>query len=244
MSIVGSIVSGIMGAGAASDAASVEQKGAQQAQKTIETNQTNAVGAQDTALKNITAAEQPYQSLGSTSANALQMLLGKGFTAPDPNAVASTPEYQFALSQGQHAIDSDAAARGTLLSGNTGVALQKYGQGLASQQYQNAYQDALSTYLSNYQSLLGGTNIGQNSTGQLAGANLTTAGNTANIDMHSADAIAQQQNNAAAARAQGILGRSNALQGMVGGITSGVSNMDFSGGSSPWEMAGEFAGLI
>jgi len=244
MSIISSIVGGIMGAGAASDAASVEQKGAQKAQQTIENNQTNAVDAQNTALKNITTAEQPYQALGSTSANGLNTLLGKGFTAPDPNAVASTPEYQFALSQGQNAIDSDAAARGTLLSGNTGVALQKYGQGLASTMYQQSYQDALNTYLTNYQSLLGGTNIGQNSTSQLAGANLTTAGNTANIDMRSGEDVAQQLNNAAAARAQGILGKSNALSSMVGGITGGVSNMDFSGGSSPWEMAGEFAGLI
>lgn len=243
MSIVGSIVGGIMGSHAANDAASVEQQGAKQAQQTIEKNQTNAVDAQDTALKTITSAEQPYQTLGSTSANGLNTLLGRGFTAPNPNDVASTPEYQFALSQGQHAIDSDAAAKGTLLSGNTGVALQNYGQGLASQQYQNAYKNAQDTFLTNYQSLLGGTTIGQNSTSQLAGANLTTAGNTANIDMRSGEDVAQQLNNAAAARAQGILGSNNALQGMIGGITSGVGNMDFSGGSSMLEMAGQFAGL-
>lgn len=225
MSFIGSLVGGIMGSGAANDAASVEEQGAHQAQQTIEKNQTNAVDAQQTALGNVTAAEQPYQDLGKTSANNLTSLLAKGFAAPNPNDVASTPEYQFALSQGTDAINKDAAARGTLLSGNTGKALEDYGQGLASTQYQQAYQDALSTYMSNYQSLLGGSNMGLNSTAQLTGANLTSAGNTANIDMRSAEEIAQQQNNAAAARAQGILGSTQAWTNTTGQLTGAASGM-------------------
>lgn len=220
MSIIGSIVGGIMGSGAANDAASVEERGAQQAQSTIQKNQANAVSGENQALSNITGLEQPYQTVGSTSANNLTSLLAKGFTAPNPNDVASTPEYQFALSQGTDAINKDAAARGTLMSGNTGKALEDYGQGLASQQYQQSYQDALNTYLTNYQSLLGGTDVGSNSTARLGGANLNIAGTNSQIDMNAANQIAQQINNAAAARAQGILGSNNAIQGMIGGITS------------------------
>lgn len=244
MSIVGSIFGGLMGANAANSAASVEEQGAQQAQQEEKQNQTNALNAQETALGNVTTAEQPYQTLGSTSANNLTALLAKGFQAPTLAQVENTPGYQFTLQQGTNAINQNAAANGTLLSGNTGKALEDYGQGLASTTYQQDYQNALNTYMTNYQSLLGGTSMGENSTAQLAGANLTTAGNTANIDMTAAQQQALQLNNAAAARAGGILGSNAALTNAFGGMASGFSNMDTSGGSSPLEMMGEFAGML
>jgi hypothetical protein len=223
MSFVSSIVGGIMGASAAGKAANVEAQGAQQAQKTIEQNQTNAIGAQDTALSNVTAAEQPYQTLGSTSANHLADLVSKGFTAPTLAEAEATPGYQFTLGQGEDAIKRNAAATGTLMSGNTGKALTDYATGLASTTYQQDYQNALNTYMSNYQTLMGGTNAGLTSTGQLEGANLTTAGNTANIDLSSADMIAKQINNAAAARASGILGKAQGYSSAIGGVINGAT---------------------
>lgn len=244
MGFVSNIIGGIMGANAAGNASNAEVQGAQAAQKTIEQNQKDANAAQQTALGNVTAAEQPYQALGSTAAGNLNALLAKGFTPPNPNDVASTPEYQFAQSQGIDTINKDAAANGTLLSGNTGVALQKFGQGLASQTYQQSYQDAINAFLANSGALQSGVNSGLTSTGQLTGANLTTAGNTANIDLTSGQEVAQQQNNAAAARAQGILGKAAGWSSAIGGAAGGIGNIDFSGGSSPLEMAGEFAGLL
>lgn len=96
------------------------------------------------------------------------------------------------------------------MSGNTGVALTKYGQGLATTTYQQAYQNALNAYTTNYSSLLGGTNVGLNSTGQLASANQNTANNTANIDLTGAQLQASQLNNAGAARASGYVQSANA----------------------------------
>lgn len=49
------------------------------------------------------------------------------------------PGYQFRLSEGNKAVQASAAARGGLFSGATGTALQDYSQGLASQEYGNAY---------------------------------------------------------------------------------------------------------
>jgi hypothetical protein len=43
------------------------------------------------------------------------------------------------LSEGLKTIDRTAAARGGLLSGSTLKAAQRYGQGLASQEFENAY---------------------------------------------------------------------------------------------------------
>lgn len=49
------------------------------------------------------------------------------------------PGYQFRLQQGQDSVQASAAARGMGLSGATLKALAKYGQGAASDEYQNAY---------------------------------------------------------------------------------------------------------
>lgn len=69
----------------------------------------------------------------------------------------NTPGYQFQLNQGLGALQNSAAAQGGLLNGNTGEALQNYGQGLAGTTYQQ--------YLSNLQNQAG---QGQNALGSQA----------------------------------------------------------------------------
>lgn len=54
----------------------------------------------------------------------------------DPAALAANPAYQFMLQQGTGAINQGDAAQGSLRSGNRGVELEQYGQGLAGQ-FQN-----------------------------------------------------------------------------------------------------------
>ena len=218
MSFISGIAGGLLSANAAGNAASAEEQGAKQAQSTLQTNQTAANTAQQTALTNVTGAEQPYQTLGSTAANGLNSLLGQGFQAPTLQQAENTPGYQFQLQQGTQALDENAAANGTLMSGNTGKALEQYGQNLAQGAYQQTYNNALQAYQANASTLQAGANLGLSSTGQLGQANLTTAGNTANIDLTSAQQIANQQNNAAKAAAQGILGQAAGYSQMAGGI--------------------------
>lgn len=66
----------------------------------------------------------------------------------NPSSVTQTPGYQFALGQGNEAINRSAAAKGMLNSGNVLAELAKYGQGMASQGYQQQ--------LNNLQSLMQG----------------------------------------------------------------------------------------
>ena len=219
----GSIVNGIQQRNAAQSAAKALEQGAEKAQQTAETNQTNANQAQQTALGNITVANQPYQTVGSTAAGGLNTLLQNGFQAPTLAQAEQTPGYQFQLQQGTNAINENAAATGTLLTGKTGTALEQYGQNLAQGAYRQTYQDALNSYMANYNTLQGGANLGLSSTGQLGQANLTTAGNTANIDLTSAQAIEQQQNNYAAAQAGGSLGSAAAWSGMISGLENSAS---------------------
>jgi hypothetical protein len=49
------------------------------------------------------------------------------------------PGYAFRLKEGQKALERSAAARGGLLSGGTGKALQRFGQEMGSQEYTNAF---------------------------------------------------------------------------------------------------------
>jgi len=98
------------------------------------------------------------------------------------------PGYGFRMSEGLKAVDKQAAARGGLISGNALKASQTYGQDMASQEYQNAYnryQTSRAGTLSPLQSLQGvGFNAATgiaNAYGQYgqAGSNaLTNYGNT------------------------------------------------------------------
>jgi hypothetical protein len=62
--------------------------------------------------------------------------LVRGFTSAD---YQEDPGYAFRLSEGMKALDRTAASRGGLLSGATLRGAQRYGQGLASQEFENAY---------------------------------------------------------------------------------------------------------
>jgi len=115
------------------------------------------------------------------------------------------PGYGFRFEQGQKALERSAAARGGLISGNTGGALQQYGQGMASQEYQNAfnrYQAERQARLGPLQSLAGVGQTSVNALGQ-AGQNYATGAGEA------LGAGAQ-------ARASGYMGMANAAAGGVG----------------------------
>lgn len=243
MSFVSDIAGGLLGASAAKNAASAERQGAENAQKLEKVNQTDAQDFQKGVWSGTQTAEQPYQQVGQTSANNLNNLLSKGFTAPTLQDAENTPGYQFQLEQGTRAINQNAAADGTLMSGKTGTALENYGQNLAQTAYQQDYSNALSTYNANYQSLLGGTQTGLSSTSQLGQFGQDASQNMTNIDLTGGEQQAQQINNAAAARASGYLGAAAGFGKALGGVAGGFANMDFSGGSSPLEMGGQFLGL-
>lgn len=99
------------------------------------------------------------------------------------------PSYQFRLGEGMKALDRTAAARGGLLSGATLKGAQRYGQGLASQEYGNAY---------NRLAALAG--VGQTATGAMTGMGTQLAG-----------ALGEAGGQAAQARASGYMGGTSAL---------------------------------
>lgn len=64
-------------------------------------------------------------------------ILQRNNTRITPQEFTADPGYEFRRSEGIRALDSSAARRGALLSGNQLKELEQYGQGLAAQEYQN-----------------------------------------------------------------------------------------------------------
>jgi hypothetical protein len=115
------------------------------------------------------------------------------------------PGYNFRMSEGMKGLERSAAARGGLLSGGMLKGIQRFGQDLGSQEYQNAfnrYQTERNARLNPLQSLAG---MSQTATNQLGAAGQNYATNAGN-----AFGAAGQ------AQASGYMGTANAISGGVG----------------------------
>lgn len=119
----GSAAAGIYGSNKAAKAQEKAAKKAAQTQKDTLAAQTALVEPYVSAGKNALAEYQklaPYQSFGMQQFQA-------------------DPGYQFRLSEGMKALERSAAARGLLQSGTTLKGIQRFGQDLASAEYENAF---------------------------------------------------------------------------------------------------------
>lgn len=168
----------------------------------------DATAAQERMFERQVELQEPWRKAGEGALNRLSAGLAtggefdKGFSQTNWQA---DPGYAFRLSEGMKALDRTAAARGGLLSGSTLKGAQRYGQDLASQEYQNAfnrYYAERANKLNPLQSLAG---IGQTSANTLTNA----AGNLG-------AQIGSNIQSAGAAQAAGTMGVANAVSGGVG----------------------------
>ena len=251
LAIAGTAVSAVSGANAASSAASaqaqaadqsaqVQREGLQQQQKQFDVSREDALSIynknRDDALGvyNTSRADlAPYRDVGSNALLALSDQLG----IARPNGFESTntgnpqfqkdPGYQFAFDEGVKAVDS--RFPGMSRSGAKAKALTQFGQGIANQQYGN-WLERLGGLASAGQAATGSSaTLGTNftSSNNAAGQNLTN--NLASIGTNNANAIGNYSMNtgnllesAAASRASGYVGSSNAWSSAIGG---GVNNL-------------------
>ena len=132
----------------------------------------------------------------------------------------SNPAYQFQLQQGQQALDRSAAASGMGASGAQIKAAQKFGQGLASQEYDKQYNRASGEFGDYYNRLAGLAQGGQQAAGSMAqagGQYAQNAGNTfANLSNAQTGILGQQAN----ARASGYAANANAVTGGLNSLTN------------------------
>ena len=159
--------------------------------------------------------QEPFRQGGLTGQNRIMELLGIGgdaaagdygrygrdFSMADYEA---DPGYAFRLAEGNKALERSAAARGMVMSGQMFKGAQRFGQDLASQEYQNAfnrYQTNRSNQLNPLQSLMG---AGQTATNQLT----NEAGNLG-------QSLGENALGAGNARASGYIGSANAYTNAV-----------------------------
>ncbi len=115
---------------------------------------------------------------GSTDSTLKSGYLQKAFSEEDFKV---DPGYNFRLTEGIKALDRSASARGNLLSGSALKGIETFGQGLASQEYQNAYNRYTNDQNTQYNHLQNLTNMGASTAVQMGSAGLNYAnaqGNT------------------------------------------------------------------
>lgn len=173
-------------------------------------------------FRNLSTRFDPYVNTGTGAQNAIADLMG--FNGPQAQQQAranfqTDPGYQFAFGEGQRAIDSSAAARGMSNSGATLKALQRYGTGIADQQYGNYLQRLMS--------------LGQQ--GQSAtGSQVNTIGTGLQGQLGTRTTAFGGQMNASPTIGQGMVAGANAEAAGAGNIMKLVGSLAGSAFASPW----------
>lgn len=227
----GSIFGGLFGGLSSGAAAGQYIKALQQAQSFLQ-------GQEQQGLQNY----QPYLGAGAGASGLLSEMLGtpgqglltpwnQTFTAPTAAEAAQTPGYQFQLNQGLNAVQNSAAGRGGLLSGGTLAGLNNYAQGVASTNYQNTFNNALTQYQSAYQSFLNNQNNTYQRLLGLSGQGLQAAGGAGNLISGIGGDIASLYGQRGAAGAQGTIGAANAYSGILGNLYGVLNNFGGNFGS-------------
>ena len=173
------------------------------------------------------AMQDPYRQAGLTGQNRMMELMGLG---GDANAqdygrygrdfamsdYEADPGYAFRLAEGNKALERSAAARGMVLSGSMFKGLQRYGQDMASQEYQNAFNRYQTNRSNQLTPLAGLMASGQNASNVLTGA----AGQLGTQ-------LGENAMGAGNARASGYVGSANAYADAVSGVSNAFG--DFMG---------------
>lgn len=176
------------------------------------------------ALEKGAAAYDPYSQFGMESTNRLATLMGLRPGAESGSLMAQPtlaqlqmdPGYAFREQQGMKALNQSMAAKGLGVSGSGIKGALEFGQGLASQEYGNAYNRFMANRANVINLLQGGVNTGFGAAqgkGQLASAAANLYGNTGQNIANTMlmNPYGQAMENAGQARASGYMGGASAL---------------------------------
>ena len=214
-------------ANGARKAANAQNKGIDAAKEDLNAGYDKALGYQ-----------APYVDAGKQTIGQLAEGLKAGgdfnrqFTAADFQA---DPGYQFRQDQGQKAVERSAAAKGGALSGAAIKGASEYGQNLASQEYQSAYQRYNNDLSSRFSRLSSVAQMGQHAADYSSNLDSERGTNLGNLSINKGNVNAAKETAYAAAGANAVKSIGNAIGGgMNGGMSSGGSG----GGSSISDYAG------
>jgi hypothetical protein len=189
------------------------------------------------------ARQEPWRKAGVTALNKLTPLATE-YTPFGMQQFQQDPGYAFRMSEGMKGLERSAAARGGLLSGGMLKGIQRYGQDMASQEYQNAfnrYGVERERRLNPLQSLAG---IGQTATNQLGAAGREYGSSAGSImsgqGINSANALlaGQQARSSSYGQLGSALGKylgGGGTFGMGGGGTFQADPGAYAFGTQYWE---------
>lgn len=191
MAWIGAVAGAAIGGLASMSAADKQAKAAQ-----------NAAGMSDAQYQQTRSDLMPWQEAGRMALSDLQGRMPQLLQPFGMEQFQESPAYKFNLEQGQKAIEKAAAKRGTYYAPATLQDIGKYSQGVASNEFQNAF--------GNYQTNMG--NIWNRLYG-LSGTGQAAANQTGAFGAAAAGQQGGYATDAAAARAAGTVGAANAFTG-------------------------------
>lgn len=199
--VVGAVGSALISSNASKQAAKEQQATAnsqldleQQEFNTTQANQAPFIQAGQGAVGQLAAGTQPGGQFS-------------GSFTPQDFLSNEDPAYGFMQQQGQQAVERSGAAQGLDLSGGTLKGLTQYSQGLASNEYQNAYNRYMSSRNQNYNELSTLAGQGQASASGAAASGTNLLGQMGNTASGGANA-----------GAAGTVGSANAFSGALGSM--------------------------
>lgn len=189
VAVVGAAASYAAGEEAADAAADAADKQSLAAQQNIMTQKEETRRAE--------LMTKPYREAGKEALSVIREGIKSGEFGPDSFKFDQNnwkdPGYQFRVTQGLKALTNRANAAGNSQSGAQQKALMAYGQDMASQEYQNSFNRAVTEHGLNQQGfrdLQSIANSGQNATNMMVNARQTGANNQMASNSMSADAQA------------------------------------------------------
>jgi len=219
LGLIGSIASGVIGLFGAKSAADAQEKGARSASRVQDRASIRSLNFQRQTFNLIRKDLAPSRAIGTAALKELFAARGeltRPFTMADFEA---DPGFEFRREQGEQAIerslgpieDSGRAIKGAL----------RFNQGLASQEFGNAFNRFQVGQGNRFNRLARLAGIGESSIAQGNAAAAQFGQGAANTAIGAGNAAAGGILNAANARAGGTINATNAL---TGAISSGINN--------------------
>ena len=234
--VAGAVVgSALIGSQGAKSAASTQSDAASQAAAIQAQSADKSLALQREMYNQQVALQEPYRQAGLTGQNRLMELMGLGgnkgaagygqyakdFSMADYQA---DPGYAFRLSEGMKQLGSQARAGGGAVSGRTMMGAQNYAQGLASQEYGNAYNRYQQNRTNQLQPLGNLMSSGQSAASNQGSAAGAYGANAGNLMTSAGNAMAGGITSAGQAIGAGQLGAANTLAGGLGTAASAYQN--------------------
>jgi hypothetical protein len=224
--VAGAVIgSAVIGSSAANKASNTQAAAATQSADVSKQISDQQIALQREQFAAQVGLQEPWRQAGI---NALNKMQGGAFAQPaafkfGAGDYQADPGYAFRLAEGQKALDRQAAARGGLISGGALKAAQRYGQEMGSQEYQNAYNRALTGYNTDvarsdtgYNRLASLAGVGQTATDKVGAAGQSMVSGISGSLGAYGNAASDAYQGAANARASGYVGTANAINQGLG----------------------------